>query len=133
MDGYVLLIEDDREVRATIALVLQNFRIHVAPVGSCKQAERWLDYFAPPTVALVDYYLDGGNCEEYIRKLRQQFPYVPVVLISADAHPEILAERVRADACLAKPYTVNELVGTIERVASDWHGKRPAQQIVAAS
>ncbi len=111
----ILVIDDQSDVRAMIAIVL---RIHRFEIVEAASAEAGLKAFAASEfdLAIVDIFLQGTNGLDLIGLMRERVPDFPVVAISGmtaldfvSASPE-LSDVV----CLQKPFRPNQLVRAVE-------------------
>jgi signal transduction histidine kinase/CheY-like chemotaxis protein len=90
----VLVVEDDREIRAAMSVLLEGWGCHVVAAGSAEEAETLLAHGAPaPDAILADYRLGGAeNGMQFLRRLAARYPGAAPVLISGDIAPEVLKE-----------------------------------------
>jgi signal transduction histidine kinase len=90
----VLVIEDEREIRAAMSVLLEGWGCHVVAAGSAEEAETLLAHGAPaPDAMLADYRLGGAeNGIQLLRRLAARYPGAAAVLISGDIGPEVLKE-----------------------------------------
>jgi two-component system KDP operon response regulator KdpE len=112
----VLVVEDDREIRALVqaSLSVEGFAVQTA--ASLSEAHAMLRH-SPPDVIVLDLGLpdgDGVSLVEAVRKSQS----TPIIVVSA-RHQE--AQKIRlldagADDYLTKPFSVGELLARI-RVA----------------
>jgi two-component system KDP operon response regulator KdpE len=116
MSLNVLIVEDDREIRAMMqsSLSVEGFEVQTAVTLS--EARALLQH-KPPDVLVIDLGLPDGDGAELVRELRQQRA-TPVIVVSA-RHQE--AQKIAlldagADDYLTKPFNVGELLARI-RVA----------------
>jgi DNA-binding NtrC family response regulator len=83
-DADLFVVDDDPFVRASLARRLQRdgFRVHEFESG--ESVIGFLDN-APklPEVIILDYKMTGINGLETFRLIRQRFPYMPVILLTA--------------------------------------------------
>lgn len=112
----VLVVEDDREIRAMMqsSLSVEGFEVQTAV--SLSEA-RALVQHAPPDVIVLDLGLPDGDGVELVQQVRQT-QTLPIIIVSA-RHQE--AQKIRlldagADDYLVKPFSVGELLARI-RVA----------------
>ncbi len=112
----VLVVEDDREIRAMMqsSLAVEGFDVQTAV--SLSEARALLQH-APPDVIVLDLGLPDGDGVELVQQVRQQ-QTLPIIIVSA-RHQE--AQKIRmldagADDYLVKPFSVGELLARI-RVA----------------
>lgn len=112
----VLVVEDDREIRALMqsSLAVEGFAVQTAV--SLSEAGALLRN-ASPDVVLLDLGLPDGDGLELVRQIRQS-QALPIIIISA-RHQEaqkIQALDAGADDYLVKPFSVGELLARM-RVA----------------
>lgn len=116
MSLRILVVEDDRDIRALMqaSLSVEGFEVQTAVSLSEAQA---LVQHARPDVVLLDLGLPDGDGLALVQHIRQQ-QALPIIVVSA-RHQE--AQKVRlldagADDYLTKPFSVGELLARI-RVA----------------
>jgi len=113
----VLVVDDQSNVRAMIAIVLRVNRFEIVEAASAATA---LQAFADSSfdLAIVDIFLQGTNGFELIRTMRERVPNLPVVAISGMTALDFLAESPELSnvACLQKPFRPIELMRAIEAV-----------------
>ena len=112
----VLVVEDDKEIRALVqsALTVEGFEVQTAVTLS--EASALLRH-SPPDLIVLDLGLPDGEGLELVREVRRQSS-LPIVVISA-RHQE--AQKIAlldagADDYLSKPFSVAELLARM-RVA----------------
>lgn len=112
----VLVVEDDREIRALMrsSLSVEGFEVQTAV--SLSEASAMLVHHLPDVVVL-DLGLPDGDGVELVRELRKS-KAIPIIVVSA-RHQE--AQKIQlldagADDYLTKPFSVGELLARI-RVA----------------
>jgi two-component system KDP operon response regulator KdpE len=116
MSLRVLVVEDDREIRALVqsALALEGFEVQTAV--SLSEAQALVQHSAPALIVL-DLGLPDGEGLQLVQEVRRQSS-LPIVVISA-RHQE--AQKIAlldagADDYLSKPFSVAELLARM-RVA----------------
>jgi len=112
----VLVVEDDREIRAMMQSSLSVEGFDVQTAVSLSEARALLQH-APPDVVVLDLGLPDGDGVELVQQVRQH-QTLPIIIVSA-RHQE--AQKIRmldagADDYLVKPFSVGELLARI-RVA----------------
>jgi two-component system KDP operon response regulator KdpE len=112
----VLVVEDDREIRALMqsSLSVEGFEVQTAV--SLSEASALLRH-SPPDVIVLDLGLPDGDGVQLVREVRTRHS-LPIIVVSA-RHQE--AQKIQlldagADDYLTKPFSVGELLARI-RVA----------------
>jgi len=112
----ILVVDDQSDVRAMIAMVL---RIHHFEVVEAASAAAGLKEFEEATfdLAIVDIFLSGSNGYELIVAMRERAPSLLVVAISGMTALEFVAENPELGNVvgLQKPFRPNELMATIQK------------------
>ena len=106
----VLYVEDDKTVRENINEILNEFSKKVIAVESGE--EGWIKFKRERVdLAIVDIELPGFNGLELIRKIRQDRPDLPVIVVSAYTKTDYLLESVelKLDKYIVKPLTSRKL------------------------
>lgn len=115
----VLVIDDQADVRAMMAMVLRINRFEVVEAAS---AAAGLKVFEDTSIdlAIVDIFLLGGNGFDVIASMRERVPGLPVVAISGMTALDIVADMPGLSnvVCLRKPFRPNELMAAIEAARS---------------
>jgi two-component system, chemotaxis family, chemotaxis protein CheY len=112
----VLLVEDDDEIRSSVADVLDIEGFDVQTAANGLDALRRLENGASPDMILLDMMMpvmDGWQFMEELRKLHKSIQR-PVVIFSAYGNPQGMAEELDAAGYLRKPFSVDELVAAIQ-------------------
>lgn len=113
----VLIIEDDEDVAATIAEVLEGdgFRATIAHDG--REALALLENGLQPGLILLDMSMPVMNGWEFRQEQSriQSATSVPVIVVTADGDAKRKADSIHAQGFLAKPVTLNALLSTVER------------------
>ncbi len=114
----LLVVDDEKNMRASLRGILANEGFTVRPIESAEEALRILereDFF----MIISDFRLGGMNGGEFLKVCRQRWPKVPVVVITAYATPKLAADAIKAGAFdyLPKPFEPEELLNTVARCA----------------
>lgn len=128
MSLQVLVVEDDREIRALLqsSLSVEGFAVQTAV--SLSEARALLKH-SPPDLVVLDLGLPDGDGVELVRELRRQHA-TPVIVVSARHQESQKIELLDAgaDDYLGKPFSVGELLARI-RVALRHRGTSLAAAI----
>jgi DNA-binding NtrC family response regulator len=107
----LLLVEDDRMVRETILLMLEDdYEIDLADSAGAALAHLRAADVAPVDVMLLDCLLPDGNLANVLAEADQRS--IPVVLISGDPHQGEAMGRARC--FLPKPFTQATLLKALD-------------------
>ena len=121
----ILLVDDDRDVRNLNAEVLMRagYQVDTAENG----ASGWKALQANRYDALItDNTMPGVTGLDLIRKLRSEDMTLSVILASGTVPAEELnrCPWLQVDALLPKPYSIGELLRTVDRVLHPTDGAR---------
>ena len=111
----VLVVDDDPDMVDAMLLVLEGAGYASRSAANGRQA---LDAVAArmPALVLLDMLMpvmDGWQCA---RELRARYGRgVPIVVVTAAEHARARGEEVGADAALAKPFDVDDLLRVVSR------------------
>ena len=135
----VVVVEDDAHYRASLETLLQ-LEPGLSPAGSYGSAQTFLTAIAkrgpsalePGDVVLMDIDLPGMTGIEATRELKESYPVVPVVILTAFEEPDkiIAAIRAGADGYLLKRAGVTEVIEQLRSVAG---GGSPMTPSIARS
>jgi PAS domain S-box-containing protein len=119
--GSVLLVEDERDVRAFArkVLTLAGYDVHVAASGT--EALSVLGRLAePPDLLISDVVMPGMSGIDLAAAVRNSHPEVPVLFVSgyADATRDGAPASIPKDALLAKPFSPDELLAAVRRTVA---------------
>jgi len=114
----VLVVDDEKNMRASLKTVLAEERYAVRAVESAEEALSMLareDFF----MVITDARLGGMSGYEFLAKVRSQWPELPVLMITAYATAKLAVEAIKAGAMdyLAKPFAPEELLHAVARCA----------------
>jgi signal transduction histidine kinase/DNA-binding response OmpR family regulator len=117
----VLVVDDDADIRITVAQVLEDAGYHTLTAGDGLEALQILrsEPQLRPSVVLLDVMMpnmDGKRFREEQRRdadLRQ----IPVIVFSAHREIASIARMLEADGYLAKPLRASEIVDAVARYA----------------
>jgi DNA-binding NtrC family response regulator len=112
----ILVVDDQKDVRAMISMVLRLNRFEVTEAESAKAG---LKAFAEDKfdAAIVDIFLEDVSGFELIAAMRERVKDLPVVAVSGMATLEAVARSSDMSnvVCLQKPFRPVELIKAIER------------------
>jgi DNA-binding response OmpR family regulator len=111
----ILVIDDQKDVRAMIAIVLRVKRFEVIEAESAAAGLKLFEQ-SPFDLAIVDIFLQDACGFDVIARMRDLVPGLPVVAISGITTLEVASQSAELlnVVCLQKPFRPNELTGAIE-------------------
>jgi CheY-like chemotaxis protein len=115
--GRILLIENDADVRESLALLLEAKGYQVAAAGDGRAAVACLQGFLLPHLILLDLRMPEMNGWEFLEH-RERDPFVahiPVVIMSGASDALETAGKVGAADCLIKPFAFSRLQSIVQR------------------
>ena len=113
--GSILVVEDDEAARGVTARVLQQagFDVRLAPDGNTALAA--LESGPLPRVVVSDLMMPGLDGAQLSQRIREQWPQLPVVIVSGYADVVLHTGELHAAVILEKPFTAHALVDAIAR------------------
>ncbi len=126
--GKILVVDDDTDVRESTSSVISA---HGFSVISCENAEEALAQLQASgiLVVLTDINMPGISGIELLDKIRQAYPQVPVILMTAYAELDIAIEAIKTGAFdfVTKPYKASHLIQVIKK-AVEYYRLREIEQ-----
>ncbi|WFU75954.1 MULTISPECIES: response regulator [unclassified Bradyrhizobium] len=123
----VLIIDDQKDVRAMIAIVLRVNRFEVVEAES---GAAGLKAFAdePFDAAIVDIFLGDTSGVDVIATLRERAPGLPVIAVSGMTALDFMeqAPHLANVVCLQKPFRPNDLLQALRKAQAGAGGELPA-------
>lgn len=133
MNPTILLIDDDRLFVDTVRFVLEqeDFTVltaHTGPEGLEMAREH------RPHLILCDVRMRDGNGYATVQTLRQRplTAAIPVVMMTGHANPygERRSRLSGADFYLPKPFSVTDLITTVQRALSTTHDTTRSHNVI---
>lgn len=112
----VLLVDDDDDVRRSTRHLLEGLGHAVLDVPSGPDAVAALEAGESVHLVLTDVRMADGSGTELARRVRLQFPGVPVVFVTGYTDDVLTAPDLSEVPVLAKPYLVEELAALIDEL-----------------
>jgi CheY-like chemotaxis protein len=114
--GSVIVVDDEPQVRRLLARILAEigFSVTVAACG----AEALSLLVDPTDLMVLDIRLPDLSGTDVARLVRQRWPALPILFISAYPEPALKDPHAGElmDVFLAKPFTHAELIGSLSRL-----------------
>ena len=126
----VLVLEDDAELRYMLRRFLEHLGYRVEEAGSAQAALRICET-EHPCLVFADLMLPHVDGEAFIDELKSRLGDAtpPIVVLSASDVRGEIARRVGASACLAKPFTLDDLQDTTWRFAHEHRDRQTGEEL----
>ena len=114
----VLIVDDEKNMRRSLQTILGDEGYAVRTSESAEEALQLLaagEFF----MVITDARLGGMTGYEFLRRIRNQWPELPALMITAFATTKLAVEALKAGAMdyLAKPFEPEELLHAVARCA----------------
>lgn len=116
-EGEILVVDDDLSVRRIITCLLEYGGYKVGAVEGGEAALRLLAQ-RQFDVVITDFSMPGMRGDQLVARIRQQLPTQRIIMVTAfaDDHTILGLPFGSVDALLPKPFSLEELHQTLERV-----------------
>src|SRR5215203_4074132 len=114
----ILVVDDEKNMRISLEAVMGHEGYQYRAVESAEQALKLLEseeFF----MVITDARLGGMSGYEFLGHVRNRWPNLPILMITAYATPKLAVEAIKAGAIdyLAKPFAPEELLHAVGRCA----------------
>jgi DNA-binding NtrC family response regulator len=114
----VLVVDDEKNMRLSLQTVLKDESYVTRAVESAEEALNLLaqeEFF----MVITDARLGGMSGYEFLAKIHNQWPDLPVIMLTAYATPKLAVEAIKAGAIdyVSKPFAPEELLHAVTRCA----------------
>lgn len=118
MNQYIQIIEDDHNLAMVLSRVLTKEGYEVAVDHTVTEGKARLKNGEAPGLILTDIYLPDGKGLEILEHAKAVSQDIPVIVMTANATVESAIEAMKKGAIdyLLKPFRVEELVLTVQRI-----------------
>lgn len=111
----ILVVDDDESIREFIEMALSDDGHEVRTAADGRAALELIEGWKP-TLILLDMRMPGMDGWKFSRAYRAgPGPHVPIIVLTAARDAAQSASEIAADAFLAKPFDLAELLELIER------------------
>jgi CheY-like chemotaxis protein len=128
-ERLVLVVDDDPDILQTLALCLSTEGYRVVMASNGQEALKLLEHEKPACI-LLDLMMPVMDGWQFVAELDTRgWRKSPLLILSADRSVQGHATNLRADAFLAKPFDLDELLGKVQQLTGgpDGHGQRQAR------
>lgn len=122
-----LVIDDQKDVRAMVGIVL---RVHRFEVVEAESGAAGLNAFeeSPFDAAIVDIFLGDTSGVDVIASLRERAPGLPIIAVSGMTTLDFMDQspHLANVVCLQKPFRPNDLLQALRKAQTAAGGELPA-------
>lgn len=119
MNGVVLVVDDEINIRNTIKDILTDEDYRVIPAENAREAElKFLNENID--VVILDVLLPDRDGLELLKKFKEDFPIIPVVVISGHGDIKMAVEAMKLGAFdfIEKPLSIERLISTVKNAVT---------------
>jgi two-component system nitrogen regulation response regulator NtrX len=120
MSETILIVDDEKDIRLTLGGILADEGYLVAQASSSTEALERLEVSAPGVV-ILDLWMGGSERGfEVLAHMREEYPHVPVIVISGHGNVETAVKAVKSGAFdfIEKPLSADKLSLSVNRAIS---------------
>jgi len=112
----ILIVDDDREFRQSLAKIFQKAGFSVSVAGDGGQASELLGKAYYPLIVL-DLKMPGKSGLEVLREIKAQTPEAKVIMVTAFADPDSIQRALNAGAFayLNKPVKREDILASVKK------------------
>ena len=116
MTENVWVIDDDQSIRWVLDRALSKAGIPISAFNTADQAMHHL-HAENPLAILTDIRMDGMSGLEFLEKVNESHPNVPIIVMTAHSDLDTTVNSFEKGAFeyLAKPFDVDEVVSVVRR------------------
>ena len=119
----VLIVDDSLTVRQQVSLTLTSAGYQIVEASDGREGVDALRAHAEIAMVLCDLNMPNMNGIEFLETIKGEAagPPVPVVMLTTDGSPELIARAKRAGAkgWIVKPFQTDLLLAAVRRIAGD--------------
>ena len=136
MPATILVVDDERDLVASIEYALQREGFRTCTAGTAREALVIATGESRPDLVLLDLMLPDGSGTDVCRELRarESTKHIPIVMLTAkdDEIDRVVGFEVGADDYITKPFSVRELVLRVRAILrrADQVAEAPAQDVI---
>lgn len=114
--AVVMIVDDEESIRETLSGIFEDEGYETVTAASGEEGVRAAKE-SGPDIVLLDIWLSGMDGIETLKELREEYPDLPVIIISGHANIELAvkATRIGAYDILEKPLSMEKVLLTVHR------------------
>lgn len=117
MSDFIYLVEDDKDIRDLVVYALKNEGYDVLAFSDGREIFLNLEK-KMPSVLILDIMLPYENGLEILKKIRKQYKFLPVIMLTAKSleYDKILGLDLGADDYITKPFSIIEFLARVRAI-----------------
>lgn len=121
-NSSLLIVEDEPKIARLMADYLASHNFDTTIVSNGDEVVPWLTQHSPSLV-LLDVMLPGKDGLTLCREIRQQWPTLPIIMVTAKVEEvdRLLGLELGADDYICKPFSPREVVARVKAVLRRSH------------
>jgi DNA-binding response OmpR family regulator len=110
----ILVVDDDVDILTLVKMALTMKGFIVEAIARWEELSNSIMQFKPQLI-LLDVSLNGADGRDLCKKIKEaeETNHIPVVLFSANSNMGTYIHECHAEAFIAKPFELADLVGTV--------------------
>jgi two-component system OmpR family response regulator len=121
----VVVADDDEAMRMLCRINLELEGYRVLEAGSGDDLDRLLEQGDPIALLLLDIHLGDRDGMDIARSLKAARPDIPIAFVTGSGFYSRDDANIVGDATIRKPFTLEELIGTVHRLAPTLRSTTP--------
>ena len=117
MEPFVMVVDDDKEMRNILAMMLKNSGYQSITASNGLEACELLKKCSSPSLIITDYAMPLMNGKELIERLTAQSQYrdIPVIMITAsEIEYVLLPKSANLKAVIQKPFILSMVLDIVK-------------------
>jgi CheY-like chemotaxis protein len=118
---WILVVEDEEDIRDIICMVLEDAGVQAVPAGDGREALDRMRLGPPPRLIVLDMMMPGMDGWEFRRAQLEdpRLAAIPVLVLSGDGQVQRKAAEIGAVGWLGKPFDFDQLMEQVDRYAPE--------------
>jgi len=132
--NQILIVDDEPDIREVLELTLGRMNLETRAAANVDEAKHLLAEFKFD-LCLTDMRLPDGNGIDLVRFIQENYPYLPVAVITAFGNMETAVAALKAGAFdfVSKPLDLNDLRNIVRSALRVGHGATSATPATPAA
>jgi two-component system response regulator AtoC len=121
----ILIIDDEPTLRDSLQMALTASGYEVVTVVSGEEGLAIMPKFLPDLI-LLDHWLPGMNGDQVLQKIKEDYPDLPVIIMTAQGSIELAVKLMKMGAFdfLVKPFELDQMETLIQKGLERWRLKK---------